>query len=836
MTSLAKNDIMNNFMWLPPESIASNLQVAMRDKMKDRIQMIDTAVKLNVDINKHNLLHTAVHLNDLVAVARFVKHNVNIHSLNDYKENLIHICAESGNAHLLRYFIDKGVDINALNVHDQIPLVLAIYNLKYECAKILVERNAEIYVPGACVSTLGSILYIIQDKSLKPVPEPLLEVFKLIVQKIKRMSEYDMEDILTSLDNSPDLIKIILDYHPYLINKYIDDRGMTIPKRCILDNNIPLLNYLIECKHLNSYQDNVTKISFLHDLADGGYVDQVKTLLKFRPKLAKRRCYEGKTAIHHALLSNSHRRSVSDKKIREIINILLESGTDINDRDHSGCRALELAIQYYNVDMVKFLIERGANIHAKRRSRSIYPKSNNDPIGYAIQMGKLSIVKYLISDAKTRIHKTKYNNSYDDLPISSLKYIISGDKDTNEIIKYKDHELPTSLILSLVYNNEDAFFYLMQLDIIRDTLTEQSKCFLLDVALNHGITNKNILYHFAKQEYVDTINFNDPKLIGVYYDKIFERYFPNHVENRKNLLNIMYKFLGIISQMLRLKANKIPQTIRDETDELYDLCAPWSNLINNIVSSMCDILNHHEPDDIQYCMHIIECIKDDANDKEECHKANNHLHELRSLPLMNRLAKIRTTLKSLRILINNQISGPSLSYNTSKGILSEERIRHVLFKLSWPDKQIHYEKMYNMLMDINNVSSHTEDKIIVKNIKTGIISTIYKNNRYNYPRSWFKYYSYNIGKDDKSDNNHIFPFVLDMQLDNVPCYQKFVPDPVNKSGKNKLFYFPGTLSVKNREIKGVYEYFIDSKDVLFHRLFRPIDQLPNSIADYIYFD
>ena len=64
-----------------------------------------------------------------------------------------------------------------------------------------------------------------------------------------------------------------------------------------------------------------------------------------------------------------------------------------------------------------------------------------------------------------------------------------------------------------------------------------------------------------------------------------------------------------------------------------------------------------------------------------------------------------------------------------------------------------------------------------------------------------------------------------------------------------MLKFYGTLKVKNKKkVWGFFEYFMDSRYTLFHRLFYPLKQmkgkkletfvkyLPNHIADEVYID
>ena len=63
------------------------------------------------------------------------------------------------------------------------------------------------------------------------------------------------------------------------------------------------------------------------------------------------------------------------------------------------------------------------------------------------------------------------------------------------------------------------------------------------------------------------------------------------------------------------------------------------------------------------------------------------------------------------------------------------------------------------------------------------------------------------------------------------CHQKSVFDRVNHSGSVMLISFLGMIKYENEFILGVYEYYIDSMGSLFHRFFKPHDQLTDKIKN-----
>ena len=91
------------------------------------------------------------------------------------------------------------------------------------------------------------------------------------------------------------------------------------------------------------------------------------------------------------------------------------------------------------------------------------------------------------------------------------------------------------------------------------------------------------------------------------------------------------------------------------------------------------------------------------------------------------------------------------------------------------------------------------------------------------PSSWIKHYGQNIRIPEKDDFAHDVPYWIDRILSNLNCYEDYIPDITKTNdAKTKLFYFYGSIKEYNSYIQqGVFEYFLDSNNTLFHRMFNP---------------
>jgi len=171
---------------------------------------------------------------------------------------------------------------------------------------------------------------------------------------------------------------------------YLLDNGYEINSQ---DNPLDQTSLMIACAYSN--KENVKTL--LEEKADPFLVDEngnsalslsisagcltcIKLLIDYG--VALNEIYHGKTTLMIAIGNKEPK--------KEIIEFLLENDANINQRTPYGTAIWE-AVSYENLEMVKFLVEKGAIVDD---SRNIY---NENIIDFANRVGNVEIIKYLKS-------------------------------------------------------------------------------------------------------------------------------------------------------------------------------------------------------------------------------------------------------------------------------------------------------------------------------------------------------------------------------------------------------------------------------------------------------
>lgn len=824
---------------------------AIKNKDTTRINKIKQYIEVGFDINEpiyaHNInwLEFGIYNNDIPLVGFLIKSNADINKINKNGLNIIYTCVKASNPIMLKYFLNLNVNPNLIN-DSYTPLILSLRMEDcFECAKILLEDSRVDVIES---DKLMSLIDFIMDKMDDGKNEYIL-LLELLLKRKKKLNENDMWWLFTCIfKNHIDRIKIFLNRFPSCINKSYNKEDLnTIVHVAIFEEKIELLKYLFTFTNLDYTKTNCENGNYLEFLCYFEVVEVLDLFCKKYPK-AIQITYNSHSIIERILSMNDYKteNKKNYQKIKKIIEILVANGADVNYKNEIGYTLIFPAIQYGNAELVEFMIKLGA----KNKEPIIieddeYPSiKNNDPIGFAIQFGLFETLKILIKQ-ETKLH----------------------------IITKKNIKLYLSVLLCLQYGREDCLNYLISIPKIKRWLNSDAniKNYLFDYALKHICINKSILKNFVPETKLKSINFDEPSYILSWNEKKIADHIDeyNKMENKLSVLYGLYYFIKIINKLLNINNNPksfisvtenfkniyfhITDSINEceEFKNIEDDFYEWIEIFSSILSSKLDYyMSCNLKKIFEYVSKIYWEIPDDEIDENsDSDKYENNMIEQEFEPKIyikkiKNLLKIYVPKKQIVAKYENEIidiinkykndnsnKKNFLIYDDTK-FIKHDIVNKKLFKLYFPVKQPHYEYMYHSLFFNTDIIISSDTNIIVMS-ENKIKATIFEQKLGNKPKFWINTYAPNIGKEEKTDLYHMFPFILDTILYNFNCISIETPDLNNPSKLNYKCYFYGLIEFNGIVETGCYEYFLNSNGTLFHRMFKIWDAVPEYIKKNI---
>jgi ankyrin repeat protein len=724
----------------------------------------------------------------------------------------------------------------------------------FNCSKVLLEDpNVLIEVPKQQIPIIDLIIQKINNGNKK-----YLEILEILLKK-KKIDKNDMAVLRTAVYyNDIEIVKVFLNTNPQCLNKSSDDKdGNTIVHMALQENLTDMIKLFFTFKQLDFKKANKDDTNYLEYLCGFKMFDLLDLFCKNYPK-AIGITNSNSNSVTEVIINSFNFNTMSSKEfedIKKVIKILVANGADINYRNKMGYTLIFPSIQYSNEKFVKFMIEMGANINEPLiRNTEFPPVSNNDPIGFAVQLGKLSMLKLLVESK------------------GSLHQIV-----TNGINIY------TSVLMAIRYGRDDHMDYLVTIPEISNWLTSSVLVsnYLFDYAVKNICMNKDVLKYFATESKINSLCLNDPKYSINWNEKKIsiniDEYKDMDINNKKFVLegllesiriliklsSINYKQYYIVYENFENLYENVSSGIKNY-EEIKKINSDYESWIEEFSNIICDRIDFH-------CLltikKIFECVfnlyweipDEDQYDLDSETDILNAVfvpkHYVKKLNSMYKQIKEKKSLfedyeKELVLIIDkyeNDVNKNLVVYK-DKHLIEQDVIIKKLFKLYFPIKQPHYEYVYHNIIHntdkiisspnsniksnwSNNRINKTDKNIIVES-ENKIKSTIFYCSDNKVPSKWIKTYAPNIGKEEKTDQNHMFPFSLDMLLETFPTVEIETIDSVH-GWTNHMYYFSGIMEYDGDMETGCYEYFINSNGTLFHRMFRPWTNLPENIKKMI---
>ena len=271
--------------------------------------------------------------------------------LETNKGNIIENCVRSGNVTVLKYFVDKGLQIQSADLTTEI-MTTPIFKGNYDMISLLINLCYNIHLEGD---------YLLRHAAR----EGHLEIVKLLISKGADIHAYAecalrWSTRYSKTPNHMEITKILIskgaDIHIY----------QDFPLRYAADTgNIYLLKYLLEIGANPRAKDSGALIM----AAKRGYIDIVKVLIDFGANIH---------CGNEAPLRWSARNGYID-----VVKYLLERNVNVHACEDG---AIRWSAENNHIEIVKLLIDSGANIDIQ----------DFTILQYAIWSSKVSLVKLLV--------------------------------------------------------------------------------------------------------------------------------------------------------------------------------------------------------------------------------------------------------------------------------------------------------------------------------------------------------------------------------------------------------------------------------------------------------
>ncbi len=413
-----------------------------------KVLVASPACKVPRFMGETNLSY-AIRCCDLQTVEKIFASNPNI--IHDYilydprytyrvEGSPLNIAADIGCLEIVRFFIKNGADVNAQSRFRHTPLALASEKGYFEIAKLLIEN-------GADVNNMGSFEYHEYTPLMIATEKGYLELAKLLIANGANVNQegyhkytpliiasekghFEIAKVL--IENGADTNKgNIFNYAPLII---ATENGHFEIAKLLIENGADVNGAYVNDEGVKKI--NPSKYTPLGAASEIGPLELVQLLIKHGANVKD---------ASDALINASYRGRL------DIIKFLIEKGADVNKKDRLEDTALTSAIRSGYLKTANFLIENGADVNITSGFERY------TPLSIAASNRNVELTKFLIEkganvntvDRRGTPLLTRIVSMYDFHEIVKL-LIGAGATPTPEIIRYLLRKIKPGEALELI--------------------------------------------------------------------------------------------------------------------------------------------------------------------------------------------------------------------------------------------------------------------------------------------------------------------------------------------------------------------------------------------------
>ncbi|WP_353272236.1 ankyrin repeat domain-containing protein [Wolbachia endosymbiont (group B) of Alcis repandata] len=381
------------------------LHIAARN---DLVKIAELLIKKGGNVNTAdqdgwNTLHFAAASSSIGVVEILIANGVNVNVADQNGFTPLHCAAHNENKEIVELILDKGANVDAVNQNGCTPLHCATINGHEEIVELLLEKRANVDVADeygrtplcwAIRNGYSEIARILLENKADPLlGHKSFNTLKLLIELIKNDFKHSKkaEETQQQEDDEYELIKYSLLLRNDCSLTDVVERsafGKLISTWLVDMSNLTESQKELNKKFLSTFKDfpHVTYKDYKNDvekikkfLLDHKSNQDLKTILNLKRG-------ESKLTILHILSSMECSNS------EECIDLLLNSGADLNEKDDTGRTPLHYATRSGHCDtIIKLLLRKGANLDIK-------DKKGKTPIEFAVNNPHLNIKECFLTD------------------------------------------------------------------------------------------------------------------------------------------------------------------------------------------------------------------------------------------------------------------------------------------------------------------------------------------------------------------------------------------------------------------------------------------------------
>ena len=381
------------------------------------------------EINQKKDLFKLIRNHNVTSIQELLTLKVNVHIRDSEGSTPLHLAAELGYLDIVKLLVQNGANIGAKKYLSETPLQTAVINDRYEISEYLLENGAEVntddilYGPlmiavincqvdlvklllfhGAAVNVHYQFEYENQTPLQTAIKNQNLKIIKALLKNGADPNySFNSEETVPAIDQALEIgnsaiIRMLLKHGAKPVTKLLD----TLDKKCLFEavknqDVIGVQDILKSKVDLNIR--NRRGFTPLHVAVDLGYFNIVKILVKNGANLDTIDYNDERTPIYTAVFNGYY----------GICKYLLENGANVNPYDAHFCGPLLCAVILCRVDLVKLLLSYGALVNA-------YYLFNEDdhetPLQMAIKYQNLEIIKLLLENGANPNHSSEFKDRY----------------------------------------------------------------------------------------------------------------------------------------------------------------------------------------------------------------------------------------------------------------------------------------------------------------------------------------------------------------------------------------------------------------------------------------